>query len=516
MRNFICKASKFVSLVAVAIFVGINGMSKLVFAESAESAWLLKSISSSKSLNPAVNPLPDRSLDTILPLEEFLKLSINNKQLYLYAVQSLILEIQADDINHHVQYDSMTAAQIWWLPQAFAGEGDRRCIFAGWISHLNSRGSCENPDRITKTCPAGNVSCQPALFGFNSNGKLKCFAANANATSMCAAGVSPAQVASRFRTPEGRQAWADYRAALKGYCDQPVPTQQQVCRTINRRLLQVSTAIGQLPKPRYPAQAAGGDRSMTPRTIRADAVTNKTQPSDQKAETVIKRKRRSAPKTAVKNVDTESIATDEETDKASEISSKTTKCQPAALLANLIKTGDKDYRFHKYDPLVSTNNLMDLGQAKAMMCGNHELELGFAKHYRERLEEFKKTARSDPGGDGPKERSRNKTIDARNFSQISSNFEACLAEAQENRKSGRAEFAGRSATIVYEGPHEGYFTLKDANGKRLSEGPPTYYEELFITFGISICNIQTKTTDSNAHSQSQSPQVPVAPAAAAQ
>jgi hypothetical protein len=498
-------------MMAGSIIIGRNS-----FASSPETPPSLSTFSKSKSLKPAVDPLPDKSFDTILPLDDFLKLSLADQQLYLHGAQSLILELQAQDISNHILYGPETTAQTWWLPEAVARERMGRCVFAGWISQLNERGYCQKPQPQSRSCGPTSVPCQPALFGLDANGKLKCFPANANATSMCAASASPAQVAARYRTPEGRQAWADLRANLKGYCDDPQPNQKQVCLTINNRLLQIATNLGRLPKPRYPAQPTNSNRSAETRSPRADARSSQAPQAKVDPEIGIAATRLTKLKPALKKDEKVTDPSDDSTGHGSPNVNSATKCQPAALLANMVKAGDKDYRLHSYDPLSASNNLMSLDQAKGLVCGDGPIEPDFIKYYRSRIDKYKAIARSNPGGESPKERLRNKADDERNYSELSNNFEACLSLAQENRKKGLVGFAGHSATVVYEGSQEGYFALNGADGKRLAEGPPTYYEQLFITFGISICNVQTKTTPSSGPRQSQGSQAPVSSAPSAQ
>lgn len=418
----------------------------------------------------ALNPLPDETVSTILTYNQFLKLSVENQQYYITGLQQMMLKLQAQDDAVKTEYQSAKNWLSWLLPDAVAGDEERRCVYAGWISQMNG-GHCAPPK--SEGCRVrGEVHCNPMVYG-----TVSCVRANRSATASCEAKKkSPSQIVKEIKGKNGEQDWSNMRSELSSYCSDPRPSQGKVCAMIRNQLARLGRVIGDVPEPHYASEQH--DNSG-----RVDDIG-----ASRNAEVTVSRGGASGDDNTV--VVAPASPTHASDDIVVNLSSTRSSgdCNPASLLANL--------RPESLDS-VSSYNFMSLDSAQDLMCSTKPLDMNEIAQDRNILNRANARIR---GND------KYANADRRNYQGIMRNFNACVRDAQKLRKTGAPEVSGESATLVTNGSLISIYD--DYNRPIVGLGSQYDLEGLLRGKGISLCNIQTSGSDDSGSGSSSTTYAP--------
>jgi hypothetical protein len=398
-------------------------------------ALLFLSFAEAKTATHALNPVPETGLETVLVFSDFAKLSTENQEFYVAELQRLALEIQKEDDQLHTDYQT---AQHWLsmlVEEAVAGEQDRPCIYAGWISSLDINGrSCLRPK--SDGCTRSLIQCNPMLYGTG-----RCVPATRGATAACERAKKPiSQVASEIRGRE--QAWSNMREELSNYCKDPRPTQAKVCATIRTRLARLERVIGRVPRPKFETQA------------RAVRTTSASAP---------------APKSEVGSSSGPQASASAP---ALSLTRSSGDCNASSLLANL--------RAESSTTMASVN-FMNLESARTLMCSTDPIPSNWVNTQRSVILKASKNIR---GSD------KYARADRINYQGVLNNFNSCVRDAETLRRTGAGSVTGAYAAVVETGD---FVKIFDENNRPIvALGSRFDLEGLLRSKGLSICNLRTQ------------------------
>ena len=415
-----------------------------------------------KSAPPAVNPRPEKFLNTILDYRAFMKLSKEKQEIVLMELQALILTLQKQDDALKTQYQTTSNWLSILINEANAGDSeDRPCVYAGWISSMDMNGrSCLRPK--SEGCSNGEIQCNPMLYGTG-----RCVYANRSATASCESKKkSLSQIVSEIKGHE--QEWSNMREELSNYCRDPRPTQAKVCSIIRNRLARIERVIGEIPAPIFEAAPTA--------TATAASISSQTATRSARAQ--------AAP---------------------SILTTRTSgACHPATLLANMKPGSSTD---------LAASTFMDLESARTMMCTTDSIPHEWVAHQKALIQEAASHIR------GNDKFAKN---DQRNYSAILNNFNACLRDAETLRRTGAGSVSGNSGTLYVQGDT---VRIYDENNKPIAALASAYDLEGLLKIpiegtlrgqGLSICNLRTNDNLQVAPAYSHSPSRTAAPSGATQ
>lgn len=368
-------------------------------------------------LKPATN--------LILSFEQWSKLSPQNQSYYLLGLQRIALDLEADDVAQHTEYQtaglerrSYDVVMNLLVPNAIAGDANRRCVYAGWISELDVNGRyCLAP--ASTGCGRGQIQCNPLLYGAG-----KCTQTGRTATSYCNRNKKPiTDIVKEIRAlrADGQAKWAEFRESVGGYCSSPRPSQKTVCAMVRARVAELERVIGKGARtsPQPPVAATRAAKPVDVERASSGAV---APAGPGPSRTVVVRPVSSdsaAPPAAAPPVKPPPAAGPAKTSAAtSPATGAASACEMTQLLANLA------------DPTRTTRdglNLMSVDSAQSLVCSTEPIPADWIAYMRERLAtQIRATAGS--------------TSEARfahqNNIAVSKNFEACLKDANRLRAGG--------------------------------------------------------------------------------
>lgn len=418
----------------------------------------------------ALNPVPQKQLNTVLTYREFMKLSKENQEAYVSEIQSLMLDLQKQDDALKTSYQTARHWLSALIGDAVAADGeDRPCVYAGWISSMDINGrACLRPK--SDGCLRGQIQCNPMLYGSG-----RCVAANRSATASCERAKKPiSQVVSEIRGHE--QEWSNMRDELSNYCNDPRPTQGKVCAIIRNRLARLERVIGDVPPPKYEAESS------------APAGARETSSSQDAEAVLVAPVKASTARSATVNA--------QPPPPELKVTRASGSCNPATLLANM-RPGSSQ--------ALASSNFMDLESARTLMCSTDPIPADWVSGQRQLI------ARTLTYVRGNDKYARH---DRLNYQSILNNFNACVRDAETLRRTGAGSVTGSFATVVLTGEH---VKMYDANNRPLvGLGSQYDLEGLLRADGISICNIRTRDDVQLAPVYSNSNSGHAAPAASAE
>jgi hypothetical protein len=416
----------------------------------------------------ALNPVPQKQLNTILSYREFMTLSKENQEAYVSEIQSLMLDLQKQDEALKTSYQTARHWLSALISDAVAADGeDRPCVYAGWISSMDINGrACLRPK--SDGCLRGQIQCNPMLYGSG-----RCVAANRSATASCERSKKPiSQVVSEIHGHE--QEWSNMREELSNYCNDPRPTQGKVCAIIRNRLARLERVIGDVPPPKYEAESSSASSGVLVAPAKPSTSGGTTGSTAGRAPVSAQ----PPPQADIK------------------ITRSSGSCNPATLLANMRPGSTRE---------LGSSTFMDLESARTLMCSTDPIPGDWVSGQRQLIA---KTLTYVRGND------KYARHDRINYQYILGNFNACLKDAETLRRTGAGSVTGAFATVVLDGQ---FVKMYDANNRPLVGLGSRYdLEGLLRADGISICNIRTRDGVQMAPVYSHSNSGSAAPAGSAE
>lgn len=417
------------------------------------------------------------TLKTIRSYESFSKLTPANKELYLYGLQALMQDLDAEDASENTEYQSaqfkfnfLDVIASVGVPFADAAGGDRRCVYAGSVSEMDVNGRfCLRPRDTGKCSP--KITCNPLIYG-----EGKCAPSGKLATSTCQRGAKPfAQIAKELANKKDE--WTAFQSELGGYCASPRPTQKTVCGIIERRVAQIESVVGKSLASRVettPAAEPAAEAPVEETPVTAAAV---EQPASPEADAIPVVRARAA--SAVAQPATIAAPPPPPPLPAQGVAAAATgadsKCVSAALIAPMNGEGEPKEGF----------NLMTLWEAQQLMCYREGISDAFITEIRRALAYRIAAVNRMPA--------KSRTYYRESFTRLSKNFEACLNEANKIRAGGPINSGGRGATLKFNGSVVSVIPTDGLEGPNLAA-----LNEQSISlgmYGFQVCKLKSDVAD---------------------
>lgn len=405
---------------------------------------------------------------------EFMELTEPNRLAYLQGLSVLIGDLEADDIESHMSYQS---ASFRWIdgalealmPSAAATTDDKRCIYAGWISSMDMNGRyCLRP--LACKGQPGRVQCNPVVYG------NVCAPAGKTATAFCRKNRQPQKEILR-NIASKKEDWDTLRSDLKGYCESPRPSQKNLCAVLESRVAQLERVVGSSPVIASATRPASAQPEPAVAS-EADEIPVAPRASSRATHLEV------APGVTISPIQSTAAGTRSAQSSADNfVPSKgwtINTCTKSSLFGTLQTSGQS----------AQGTELMPISDAIRLMCSNEPIDMDVIAKARDRVR-----ARQQTIGQVREDQAFYKKY----YASVSANLEACLVEAKATR-SGRALIdPGDGATVRIAGPFADFW---DSAGKFIYRSSAYTLEGAFRSRAISLCKTRVTIGDGGGASPS--------------
>ena len=369
-----------------------------------------------------------KSTDTIRSFDELMRLSEKERGMYVVGVEGLLNALAESDKDLQTEYQ--TADRRWEILETIFGgpafatsttdNNDRRCIYAGSVSEMDINGRyCMRP--LNQGCP-GKITCNPLIYGAK-----QCVPGGSQAkyaSRNCAEKAKSIPLSKIVKSIEGkRDEWEAFRKELAGYCESPRPSQKGLCLTVRARVKRIEATLPSQavtePKTEEPAPAPPQTAPEAKPAPQAPADTTASTSSTETSPGVSIAPATDDAPLAVRprrGKGTISLAPSEGATVAA-ITGAGQICSPSFLLGDL-KNENDTYTYGL--------NLMSIGEAQDLMCTNGGINSKWVDEVRKMLRYKLSQVNTVPA--------RYRNNERAEIEKTSSNFEACLKQAQERRQ----------------------------------------------------------------------------------
>ncbi len=366
-----------------------------------------------------------KSTDTIRSYDELMRLSEKERAMYVVGVEGLLNALAESDRELQTEYQ--TADRRWEILEtifgasAFAADNsDRRCIYAGSVSEMDINGRyCMRP--LNQGCP-GKITCNPLIYGAK-----QCVPGGSQAkyaSRNCAEKAKSIPLSKIVKAIEGkRDEWEAFRKELAGYCESPRPSQKGLCLTVRARVKRIEATLPsqaakgpkteELAPPQAVPEAQPAPEAPAPAGTAASPQSTETSPGVSIAPAaddapLAVRPRRGKGTIALAPSEGATVAA---------VTGAGQVCSPSFLLGDLKNENDA-YTYGL--------NLMSIGEAQDLMCTNGGINSKWVDEVRKMLRYKLSQVNTVPA--------RYRNNERAEIEKTSSNFEACLKQAQESRQ----------------------------------------------------------------------------------